>query len=220
MLDGGKIRISPCSAIFLPAFYPHEYYPEEELWNIRRVVPAGFAAEDTLKRFGLTEPAVFALREVGKLEHIFRKMHEAIRADSFFGAYRASGYLYDFLIEFYPQISAKTASAAPNSALIKAIDYINCNYASEITMDALCDASGVSKQHLCPLFRTTLDTPRMNYTAKRRIQAAKELLTGTEMTIEQIAGETGFCTASCFCKLLRHYEGITPTRFKKQTGKI
>lgn len=216
LLDGEKIRISSYSAIFLPAFYPHEYYPEEELWDIHWVVPAGFAAEDTLKRFGLTKPAVFDLREAGKLEHIFRKMHEAIRADSFFGAYQASGYLYDFLIEFYRQISTKTTSAAPNSALIKAIDYINCNYASEITMDALCAASGVSKQHLCLLFRTTLGARPMEYTAKRRIQAAKELLTGSDMTIEQIAVETGFCTASYFCKLFRRYEGITPTRFKKQ----
>ena len=55
----------------------------------------------------------------------------------------------------------------------------------------------------------------MEYIAKRRIQAAKELLTGTDMTIEDIAAETGFCTSSYFCKLFKKYEGITPTHFRK-----
>jgi transcriptional regulator GlxA family with amidase domain len=48
-----------------------------------------------------------------------------------------------------------------------------------------------------------------------RIQVAKELLTGTSMTIEQIAAETGFCTASYFCKMFKRYEGITAVQFKR-----
>ncbi|MGN0691509.1 MAG: helix-turn-helix domain-containing protein, partial [Oscillospiraceae bacterium] len=138
-----------------------------------------------------------------------------IRADSVFGNYRASGYLYDFLIELYRLISSEGAAGAPNSALMKALDHIGCNYASPVTMDDLCAAAGVSKQYLCMLFRKTLNVRPMEYIAKRRIQAAKELLTGSDMTIEEIAAETGFCTASYFCKLFKRYEGITPSRFRK-----
>lgn len=100
-------------------------------------------------------------------------------------------------------------------ALIKAIDYINNHYQASITMEELCSHCGVSKQHLCLLFRTMLHTRPMEYAAKRRIQVAKELLTGTSMTIEQIAAETGFCTASYFCKMFKRYEGITAVQFKR-----
>lgn len=215
LLDGKEIPILPRSAIFMPAHYPHEYYPDEEIWDVHWVVPAGFAAEDILGHFGLTKPTVYELSEIKTLEHIFRKMHDAIRSDSVFGNYRASGYLYDFLIEFYRIISAKGISGAPNAALMKALDYINFNYASAISMDDLCAVSGVSKQYLCLLFRNTLGSRPMEYIAKRRIQAAKELLAGTDKTVEEIALETGFCTASYFCKLFKRYEGITPARFKK-----
>lgn len=214
VLDGKKLRIPSCSAIFLPAFYPHEYYPNEEIWDIRWVVPSGYAAGDILKHFGLTEPMVFHLDEVKTLDHIFRKMHDAIRSDSVFGNYKASGYLYDFLIEFYRIVSAKGTSDKPNSALVKALDYINFNYPASISLDDLCAVSGVSKQYLCLLFKNTLGSRPTEYIAKRRIQAAKELLTGTDKTVEEIASETGFCTASYFCKLFKRYEGITPTRFK------
>lgn len=214
LLDGEKIYIPPYTAIYMPAFHPHEYYPEEDIWDIHWVVPSGYAAEDILKHFGFSEPKIYELKEVKMLEHIFRKMHEAIRADSVFGNYRASGYLYDFLIEFYHQTSFAGVSAAPNSALMKAVDHISFNYASPISMDDLCSVSGVSKQYLCLLFRKTLNARPMEYIAKRRIQAAKELLTGTDMTMEEIAEATGFCTASYFCKLFKRYEGITPSHFR------
>ncbi|MCI8602661.1 MAG: hypothetical protein HFE79_00720 [Ruminiclostridium sp.] len=74
--------------MFLPANYPHEYYPNEDIWNIHWIMPAGFAADGILKHFGFTKPEVFALREINMLEHIFRKMHETIRADSIFGNYK------------------------------------------------------------------------------------------------------------------------------------
>ena len=82
-------------------------------------------------------------------------------------------------------------------------------------MEKLSEVSGMSKQYLCRLFRNTLDTRPMEYVAKRRIQAAKELLTGTKMSIEEISEQTGFCDNSYFCKLFRRYEGITPTQFRK-----
>lgn len=215
LLDGKKIHIPPYTAMYLPAFCPHEYYTEEEVWDIHWVVPAGYAVNDILMHFGLTEAKIFELGEIKMLEHIFRKMHEAIRADGVFGNYRASGYLYDFLIEFYRLISENETSAAPNSALMKALDYINFNYTSRITMEELCKASGITKQYLCLLFKKSLGTRPMEYIAKRRIQAAKELLTSTDKTVEEIAEETGFCTASYFCKLFKRYEGITPSHFKR-----
>ena len=141
-------------------------------------------------------------------------MHEAIRSDSVFGNYKASGYLYDFLIEFYRIISFSSSYASPNHALTKAVDHINLNYTSHISMEDLCAVSGVSKQYLCLLFRKILFCRPTEYIAKRRIQAAKEILTGTAKTVEDIALETGFCSESYFCKLFKRYEGITPTAFR------
>ena len=212
--DGKHTPVPAGSAIFLPAAYPHEYYAEEDVWDIHWIVPCGYAAEDILAQFGLSEPRVYPLSDTKMLEHIFRKMHDALRSDSIFGNYRASGYLYDFLIEFYRIISSKGNDLVYSPALMKAIDHINYNYASQITMDELCAAAGVSKQHLCLLFRNIMNMRPMEYIAKRRIQEAKALLTGTSESIEAISEKTGFCSDSYFCKLFRRDEGITPTAFR------
>ncbi len=207
--------IPPMTAIFIPADLPHEYYPNEDIWDIHWIAPSGYAINDVLAQFGLKEVAVFRLSDISLLEHFFRRMHESLMSDSIFGNFRASGYLYDFLIEFYRLTSAKATSASPNSIIIKVVDYINSNYTEAISLEELCEISGVSKQHLCRLFQSVLNTRPMEYIAKRRIQAAKELLSHTDLSVEDIAEQTGFCSGSYFCKLFRRYEGITPTQFRK-----
>lgn len=214
VLNGKKISVKPYYAIFLPARCPHEYYSEGDVWDIHWVVPAGYAAENIFKQLHMTEPAVYILGELKTLEHIFRKMHSILRSDSLFGNYKAAGYLYDFIIEFYSVISSTRAFDSPNSTLTAILDYININFALPVSMEDLCAVSGVSKQHICRLFRNTLNCRPMEYVAKRRIQAAKELLTGSDKSIENIAIQTGFGSISYFCKQFKRYEGITPSMFK------
>ena len=214
VVDGEKHPVPPGSAIFLPACYPHEYYADGDIWDIHWVVPSGYAADDILRKFGLEKPQVYQLSDTRTLEHIFRKMHDAIRADSIYGNMRASGYLYDFLIEFYRLISPVSTAVSTSPALMRAIDHINYSFASPITMEDLCRVSGVSKQHLCLLFRNILKLRPMEYVAKRRIQEAKALLTSTDSSIEEIAETIGFGSESYFCKLFKRYEGITPSAFR------
>ena len=215
VFDGQRHSIKPNTAFFLPRDYPHEYYPDGDVWDIHWVVPSGFAADELLRHFGLTAPTIFTLGSTKTLEHHFRKMHEALIGDRLFGNYRAAGYLYDLLIEFYRLTNAESSEHAKSSAMMKAIDHINGHYSEPITLDELCAVAGVSRQHLCRLFRSSLSMRPMEYAAKRRIQAAKELLSNTSGSVEDIAAECGFCTASYFTKLFRRYEGMTPSQFRR-----
>ena len=48
ILDGDEKLIPPFTAIYLPAHYPHEYYPNGDVWDIHWIVPSGYASEDIL----------------------------------------------------------------------------------------------------------------------------------------------------------------------------
>lgn len=213
--DNIKIEIKPGTGFFMPASYPHEYYPVGEIWDNHWVIPGGYDCERLLSDMGFDKPQVFSLNSTKLLDHFFRNMHEALMSDKLQGNLRASGYLYSFLIELERCKSGAKSLSDTNIAITKCVDYIDKNYREPVTMEKLCEVSGVSKQYLCRLFRNTLDTRPMEYIAKRRIQSAKELLTGTKMSIEEIVEETGFCDSSYFCKLFKRYEGITPTQFRK-----
>lgn len=214
VIGGTKRTIEPYTAIFFPAGYPHEYYTNGDCWDTHWVIPAGHACDALLSQFGFTELKVFKLDDIKYLEHCFRKMHEAIIGDRVFGNFRASGYLYDFLIELYRIFSSSTSTAPTNPVVTRALDYIETHYRAHITLDELCEVAGVTKQHLCRLFRSTLSCRPTEYIAKRRIQAAKEILSNTDKPTEAIAEELGFCDSSYFCKIFRRYEGITPSQFR------
>lgn len=88
-------------------------------------------------------------------------------------------------------------------AVTKAIAYIDKNYMKQPGLESISKAAGVSSQHLCRLFRQTLNCRPMEYITKRKIQAAKMLLAETQKTVEQIAEETGFCDSSYFARFLK-----------------
>lgn len=215
IFDGEKHDIGPDTAFFLPEHYPHEYYSNGDIWDTHWVVPAGFALKETLQNMGFDRPLVFRLNDIRQIELRFGKMHEAIIGDRIFGTFRAAGFLYDFLLELYRQFAEFTAAEPVNPAVIRAMDYINANYASPITMEQLCAVAGVSSHYLCRLFRTSLSVRPMEYAAKRRIRAAKELLLTTKKSLAEIAEETGFCESSYLCRLFKRYVGMTPTQFRK-----
>lgn len=85
---------------------------------------------------------------------------------------------------------------------------------NKITMEELCQVTELSKQQLCRLFKRYLNSRPMEYISKRRLQAAKELLSSTDMSVEDISEKVGFCSGSYFCKLFSRYEGMTPTQFR------
>ncbi len=212
--DDRRVTVAPGTAVFLPAGCPHEYFPNDDVWDIHWVVPCGYAVGQLLEEFGLTKPRVMPLGDTRTLEHHFRKMHEALVGDQMYGNYRAAGYLYDFLIELNRLSVTSESSVTANPAVVRAMDYINARYTEPLTMEELCAAAGVSKQHLCRLFRSALSVRPMEYIAKRRIQAAKELLSQTALSVEDIAEQVGFCSGSYFTKLFRRYEGLTPSQFR------
>lgn len=53
-----------------------------------------------LKALGFDKPKIFPLpkEEITYLDHCFRCMHEALLSDKVDGNFRASGYLYSFLL--------------------------------------------------------------------------------------------------------------------------
>ena len=169
LFDQKKILITPYVAFFLPANHPHEYYANEAAWDVHWVVPGGSGVPALLSHFGLTKPCVFRMEGIHKLENLFLSLHETLRSDPLFGNYRAAGILYNFLIEFF-RITGRKESPAPGSyAVRKAVEYVDANHRSKITLEELCRQSGVTKQHLCHLFRETLHVRPMEYVAKKKL---------------------------------------------------
>lgn len=221
IFDGNEYLINSKTAFFLPPDYPHEYYANEDIWDIHWVVFDGIDNAYTIPliliNVSMDKPSVIKLYDTNRLDLLFLSMHEAICSDKLYGTLKASGILYSFLLEFNRLVKDKSYGAHYNPSLLKAVEYINSHYNEQISLQQLCDMTKITKQHMCLLFRTSLNARPMEYLSKKRLQEAKLLLATTDKTIEEIAAETGFNSTSYFCKQFRIYEKTTPGQFRNNS---
>lgn len=219
--DDTDYLINEKTAFLLPPNYPHEYYANEDIWDIHWIVFDGAndrsAIPQTLGNLDLSKPVVLKLHDTNRLDLLFLSMHEAIIADNLYGIMKASGILYSFLLEFNKLAKEKSFGNYYNPSLLKAVDYINQHYMEDISLEMLCDISKITKQHMCLLFRTSLNSKPIEYLTKKRLQEAKIQLLTTNLPIEKIAEKTGFHSSSYFCKLFKRYEKSTPGKYRIQS---
>ncbi|MFD0693111.1 response regulator [Paenibacillus sp. GCM10027628] len=73
---------------------------------------------------------------------------------------------------------------------------------------------GLSRSHLSSLFKKTLGEGFVAYTYRTKLKAAQQLLTTTDMTIQDIADKLGMIDAKYFSKWFKRCTGKTPSEFR------
>jgi AraC family transcriptional regulator len=96
-----------------------------------------------------------------------------------------------------------------------ALDYVESNFSSEISLDDLTKVSGLSATHLINSFRKQVGSTPYAHVVNRRIQHAVHLLKTTEMPIAQIALEVGFSDQQQMTHVFRRRLGRTPGSFRE-----
>jgi len=116
--------------------------------------------------------------------------------------------LYNILLSA-DETQQDTLSTA-NPVILQAIDYINANITTPLTIEAICSELYITKSHLHHLFITHLNiSPKKYITAKRLHLAQKELLSGSSPT--DVCARYGFANYSTFYRNYKQYFGTAPS---------
>lgn len=89
--------------------------------------------------------------------------------------------------------------------------------APEMSTAALCEAAGVSPAHLRRTFHRYVGVSPQAYLTDRRLDAARELLRTTDLTVAAVAERVGFDSAPYFTRLFAARFGVPPARFRHET---
>lgn len=128
--------------------------------------------------------------------------------------------------------AAEIGDVAGLSALIKALEfnmreahpetedriraYIHEHYAEDMSLASVAARMRLSEGYLSSLFREKQGVGFVRYVTRVRMDHAKELLSGTDMNITQIASRVGYEGPSYFTQVFRGYTGMSPTEFRKK----
>lgn len=99
--------------------------------------------------------------------------------------------------------------------IIKALEYIKCNYARDINLQDVADASNLSRTYFSQVFKHELNETFTDYLTRFRIEKAKNLLKTTQMKIYEVGTNCGFDNYRYFTHLFKGLTGLTPMEYKK-----
>ena len=84
----------------------------------------------------------------------------------------------------------------------------------DISLSLLADTFYLSKEHLSRLFKKETGTNLFSYIMELKLNDAKELLTSTEMTLDEIAFKLGFSNGNYFSKVFKKNTGQSPRDYR------
>ncbi|MCP3027786.1 helix-turn-helix domain-containing protein [Halobacillus sp. A5] len=98
----------------------------------------------------------------------------------------------------------------------RGILYIENHYSDpDLTLQHVADAVGRSPAYFSHLLMKKQGTPFRQQLANKRVEEAKQLLTGTQLSIKEVAEQTGFRHPSYFTKLFKEFTTMAPREYRE-----
>ena len=98
--------------------------------------------------------------------------------------------------------------------LLRAKDRMDAASHEEWPVPRLASVSGVSEAHFARSFKDAFGIPPHRYLLTRRIEQAKTLLRDTDLSIIEIAFQTGWKSLGTFGRTFRDITGESPTELR------
>ncbi|MBR7130743.1 MAG: helix-turn-helix transcriptional regulator [Lentisphaeria bacterium] len=104
---------------------------------------------------------------------------------------------------------------ASDERIQKVLDYMDKHQMNKYSLDELCRCANLSKPRFLALFKEEIGIPPRRYWIFHRMEVIGKLLTGTDMSISEIALQTGFVDRSHLSRVFCKHTGMTPAAMRK-----
>jgi AraC-like DNA-binding protein len=97
----------------------------------------------------------------------------------------------------------------------KALKFMEVNYGRKVSLQEIATESCMSKFHFCRVFKKVKGISCFQYLNQLKIGIAAQMLKSTDLSITQIALESGYNDLRHFERIFKHVTGNTPYHFRK-----
>ncbi|WP_336785447.1 response regulator [Paenibacillus sp. MMO-177] len=103
----------------------------------------------------------------------------------------------------------------PKSVAEEIKQYIHAHYGEDLTRISLAEIVYLHPDYLARLFKKETGVSLGTYVISARIEAAKQLLRTTNLSVFAVAKKVGYANYSYFAKVFKQEAGVTPNEYKQ-----
>lgn len=100
--------------------------------------------------------------------------------------------------------------------LRRARDLIDRRFAEPLDLDVLAATAGFSRYHFARSFRVAFGETPAAYLTRRRIERAKQLLAGANLTVTEVCHLVGFQSLGSFSSRFSQLVGVPPSVYRQR----
>lgn len=218
--DGSVYNADSEQCVFLDCRHPHSYQSDpKEPWEVMWVKFNGISAQYYYSLFTREKCCVFIPNNPQNIKIIISQIIN--------NNYRKSEYTEIINAKLTTDLMTsiitgyciyKNCSDKSKNKIFSVIDYLDKHFTESIILDDLAERFYISKFYLTREFKKEFGITIIQYILNKRIEYAKELLTFTDKTIEEISSICGFHDQSYFSKQFKKSENITCLSYRKKYG--
>lgn len=223
LTPGGRLRIGdspwmdipPSSIAVLPPHIPHEYCTAPGNWwefYWLQIQPESATVPEYLSRqLGY----VFSLPRVPQMGALIENLFpERFTTNDVHYGITASQIISQIFHMMLEDVFLMENTTRNNSVVQHVIARIESDYNHKLSIEDLAHENYLSEQHLIRLFRSATGYTPYEYLKKYRLMKAKQLLANTDLSLTEIALQTGFSGVNNFICQFRREWGIPPRQYR------
>lgn len=165
---------------------------------------------DILPLRGETESQRQLLQKLRKLAELQKE------ADSEFQTRNLLSEIWLLLLKELRENQQDTSGTALRNQdrILTMMAFVQDHYAEKLTLEDIAESAAISTRECLRCFRSCIRKTPMEYLLEYRIGAAGKLLEGTDLSVTEIALQTGFNSPAYFSKQFKAITGKTPNSFR------
>jgi AraC-like DNA-binding protein len=123
---------------------------------------------------------------------------------------------HSFMAFLYGLLSGapSTYGAPENAHVEKAIAIMQASIEGDLDLDSLCGRLGLSREHFVRLFSQRMRMPPMRYYARLKVEAARAMLSSTNLSISAISEKLGYASQFGFSRAFKGIAGLSPSEYR------
>lgn len=204
--DGEFVSATENETVIIDCYKPHFYCTQDYLESIW-VHVAGCNSTSLCESIISEQGNIVRHKDCGKIKNALFNI--------FNGIDKGKASEAELSIEIYKLILSLAEKSEDEDAVRSIQNYIESHISENITVKNLADTAHMSVTHFSRVFKQKSGFSPYEYVLNVRLNRAKELLLKSDMSIAEIAYETGFNSEANFVYCFKKNEGLSPGKFRK-----